>query len=119
MRLAGELRFDIGQPHMIRSVDTPASNASSRQRQATGGTVRPHSAGQRQGYRNTPGHLAPAAGCQRIRLDQLQVGKPRKVKIRLSSQTLATPSPDMSAACVQSPKRQRRAISNKMITPKL
>jgi hypothetical protein len=28
VRLAGELRFDIGQPHMIRSVDTPASNAS-------------------------------------------------------------------------------------------
>jgi len=55
---------------------------------------------------------------QRFWLDLPQVGKPRKVKIRLNSQTLATPSPDMSAACVQSPKRQRRAISNKMNTPK-
>ena len=41
------------------------------------------------------------------------------MKIRLNSQTPATPSPDLSAACVQSPKWQRRAISNKMITPKL
>jgi hypothetical protein len=34
--LAGELRFDIGQPHMIRPTETPASSASPRQGQATG-----------------------------------------------------------------------------------